>query len=179
MGKTSEGRSKGLEGALKAGGWGVTRLLERRRMFIRTNLSLKGRVRLNKKYTDIRTPAGLGKKSRCEAVELCCPLLGNGQKTRCPWVGLTQTGRASPATVHADFIQTNQACHFYLTARHYNGFWLFHQQTSVWKSFASLVKRGSGGNSVRGALWPKFFPLVNTLTTKEPLTALVWRGRGE
>lgn len=139
-------------------------------MFIRSNLSQR-ESEIEQKIYRYPSYCGALQKQRCEAVELCCPLLDNGKKTRWPWVGLLQT--ASPAAFHAEFVQTNQPCHLHIRTRHYDG---FHHFTSRCQIQRSLLRfSGSCVNSLQGALWPKFFPLINTLTTKELLTSSVWR----
>lgn len=80
MGKTSEGRSKRLDGALKAGGGGDTMI--RMEEDVYQGQSLKGRVRLNKKHTDIHPPAGLCKRRGVKLWSYAALCWATAKKTR-------------------------------------------------------------------------------------------------
>lgn len=168
MGKTSEGRSKRLDINFKSWGKGrgVTRWLEWRRMFIRSNLFQRER-KIEQKIYRYPSYCGALQKERYEAVELCCPLLGNGKKTRWPWIGLLQT--ASLAVFHAEFIKTHWLCYLDKRTQQYDGFHYFTSRCQIQRALPRFS--GSRVNSAKGALWPKFFSLINTLTTKELLTS--------
>lgn len=75
-------------------------------------------------------------------MELCCPLLGNGQKDAVVVSGVDANWQtASPAAFQAEFIKTNQACHFYIRTRQYNGFDYFTSRRQIQRASLRFSER--------------------------------------
>lgn len=100
-----------------------------------------------------RYPSSCGalQKERDEAVELCCPLLGNGQKDAVVVSGVDANWQtASPAAFQAEFIKTNQACHFYIRTRQYNGFDYFTSRRQIQRASLRFSREGVAGVLCKG-----------------------------
>lgn len=138
MGKTSEGRSKRQDAALKAGG--MTRWLEWRRMFIRSNLS-KGEWDWTKniQISILLRGSAKGEGWSCGAM---LPSAGQRQKDAVAVSRVDANWQtASLAAFQAEFIKRNQACDFYIRTRQYNGLDYFTSRHQIQRASLRFSER--------------------------------------